>query len=439
MPLYKQIDFNLGTPYEKFGAVPTITGSTFSMKEKGWSMESTNTKYIQYTGNFLPSNAYSVVAWVKNNKVASTNDRPLLAPQPNVDGRCISLGDNNYFYGGHKPTIAHSYPNNLVQFNYTNTDLNWHCFIFICPGNAQNSLASASFYVDGKSYPIFTSVTSVAQVRGTFNYVGGSVNAGSSVSISKIKIYDHVLTTKQILQEQIEFENAKPILSTKRYFQINKPLDLSYQKSRGLLAAYNMQSKGNILPDISGNRNNGTCSKVINTQDGLVFNGSDSVVSLTGSNGLSGDLTICARVFVKSGGVQNFGRIFSNLNTNLIISSNVVLLNRSNSSFMSSGSIAYSNWYNITVISTSTGVTNFYINGILSGTANQNTGAPIAGTAWYIGNNYTIARGVEGTIQDLRIYNRILGAQEIKQYHSSFAKLPYIVMDFSDCAVGETL
>jgi hypothetical protein len=67
------------------------------------------------------------------------------------------------------------------------------------------------------------------------------------------------------------------------------------------------------------------------------------------------------------------------------------------------------------VVVTRDGTTiNFYINGAQSGTANQTNDPAAAGTTnMYIGNRRTSDTGFDGTIEDLRIYNRILTSSEI--------------------------
>jgi len=62
---------------------------------------------------------------------------------------------------------------------------------------------------------------------------------------------------------------------------------------------------------------------------------------------------------------------------------------------------------------------NFYVNGVLSGTPNQNSGTPEAGTTnLAIGNDTFANRSFDGTIDDVRIYNRVLSAQEVKRLYN---------------------
>lgn len=73
----------------------------------------------------------------------------------------------------------------------------------------------------------------------------------------------------------------------------------------------------------------------------------------------------------------------------------------------------------IIVTRTSTGIANIYIDGILSGSANQNSGTPVAGdTNIQIGMRATYGK-FNNLISSIRILDGILTAQEIAQIYSS--------------------
>lgn len=566
MALYRQIDFNLGTCSDKFGAVPTITGATFAQKEKGLALETGASKYIQYDKQLLPNGAFSVVVWakLKNNYVAGS-----LANIIGISNNGIEIAISSTVGYGSLPIIR-STVNNYRNFNYTQ-DKKWHCYIFTIPGAAQSDISSSALYVDGVALTANNTSATVGQnSRSGYVYIGGGSSASDGALISKIKVYDTVLTQKQIEAEQREFEAAKPILKPKRGFQLNKASDLSdkkydaaginlltnssfdsnvnswtptraslnwnplgycevtkdasadntiaisqqvltvgkryrisfkakapvitskpfiisgtyftdivykqqpnlttnwqnyvfeatatvtqmqlyltdvnvptgtrvdvddvyVQELTGLVAAWNFKPNGNTLVDISGNGNNAVLSNVTSSKEGLVFNGATSYGSLTGSSGLTGDISISARVYARGAGEGGYGRLFSTNGVQLIYNGTLVYFTRDGGgTFKTNSSIVANKWYNITVTSTSAGVTNFYIDGALSGSTNQAAGTPSSGTTWYIGNSSANDRTFDGIIQDLKIYNRILTTQEIKAYHNSFAKLPYIVHDFSD-------
>lgn len=70
-------------------------------------------------------------------------------------------------------------------------------------------------------------------------------------------------------------------------------------------------------------------------------------------------------------------------------------------------------WYHVLVTSTSAGVTNIYINGVLSGTANQSAGTPGVYSYPIIGNRSANDRVLTGFISHFSIWNRVLTAAEV--------------------------
>lgn len=140
------------------------------------------------------------------------------------------------------------------------------------------------------------------------------------------------------------------------------------------------------------------------------FSGS-AKIEYTGMNGLTGITTISAQIRPLALG----GYLFTNTKVNLYLNaSGYLTFSRDGLTYINSGaaSIAINNTYNILITSSATGVTNMYINGVLSGTANQAAGTPASGTSWIIGSdntNYFI-----GTIKDLMINGEILDLDRIK-------------------------
>lgn len=228
----------------------------------------------------------------------------------------------------------------------------------------------------------------------------------------------------------------KPI----RFYEYQKPQSL---KENGLIYAMNGTRQGNSVADISDNGQTGTITgNVIQNKDGLQFFGTNGKVSMTGNSGLTGDITIATRVKVT--GISANSRIFDGggyiyfypapSTGNLILSRN----GGSKGAVAANATSILNQWVDVIVTSTSVGITNIYINGVLSGSANQDAGTPVSGTAWVIGNRSANDRPFHGTISDLRIYNRILSTNEIKAYHNSFVR-PYIVEDFSSNPVGQAV
>ena len=93
--------------------------------------------------------------------------------------------------------------------------------------------------------------------------------------------------------------------------------------------------------------------------------------------------------FYNDTGVKNYLRFHRDATT-LAFSASVFQLNT---------------WYHIVCTSTDIGIANFYIDGVLSGTANQNSGTPTAGTTnIIIGNRNAGDRTFDGRIADLIVW-----------------------------------
>lgn len=247
--LYRQIDFNKGSVNDNFGAVPTVTGATFSDKEKGKALETSLSKYLTYPTQLLPAGAFSVVVWakLKSTHVVAT------------DGACSisnttfgTRGVNISYIGssGSPILFMNTGTTNYRIFNYT-PDKNWHCYVFTIPGAAQADINSSQMFVDSVLQANSSTVATGAQdARSGFVYVGGGNNAGGGCLISKIKVYDTVLTQNEIDREQAEFNAAKPILKPKRNLIYPKPTDLSREVNKSVGSQLIVNSE--FTTDVSG-------------------------------------------------------------------------------------------------------------------------------------------------------------------------------------------
>ncbi|MDP1706480.1 MAG: LamG domain-containing protein [bacterium] len=132
--------------------------------------------------------------------------------------------------------------------------------------------------------------------------------------------------------------------------------------------------------------------------------------------------TVSAWIYADSYGEINVGRIIDNGKFIFSMLSNKLraLSDGSTATYSLDGSIQLNTWYYVTLTRTSAGVANFYVNGALSGSANQASGTPVAGTTnVIIGNNTGQTTTFDGRISDVRIYNRVLSAAEILAIYNS--------------------
>lgn len=232
-------------------------------------------------------------------------------------------------------------------------------------------------------------------------YKTGSENWFSG-SISLVRIFNYALTPTQIAN----------------YSKPEYPIEASDRDGAGNLCVLDLNADGmgtnwvdktnSLTATVSGaTLQIPPASEMKSTY----FNGSTSKIELTGMNGLAGITTISARIRPLALG----GYLLTNTKVKLYVnSSGYLTFSRDGTTYINSGagSIAINTDYNILITSTAAGVTNFYINNVLSGTANQAAGTPASGTSWTIGSNATLF--YNGLIGDLRINGEILDLDRIK-------------------------
>ena len=130
-------------------------------------------------------------------------------------------------------------------------------------------------------------------------------------------------------------------------------------------------------------------------------------------------LSISAWIYPTGWGELDNGRIVNNAKSVLFISTT-----SDNLRFTSNGGvtqalsatngIVLNTWSHVAISRTSAGVANLYINGALSGTADQDSGTIVGGGNVLIGNNSAGSMTFDGYIDNLMIWNRVLGLQEIE-------------------------
>jgi len=156
---------------------------------------------------------------------------------------------------------------------------------------------------------------------------------------------------------------------------------------------------------------------------GLNFDGTDDYVDLgTDMIGTGAD-SVSAWIYLDSYGEGNLGTIVANGELYFYLSTANAQIR-----FMSDGSVSIGSdlnsillnrWYHVVVTRDATGAnTNFYINGVLSGTPNQNSGTPTAGAFnVLIGDGVAPTEHFDGKIDEVAIYDKALTAQEIENHY----------------------
>ena len=184
-----------------------------------------------------------------------------------------------------------------------------------------------------------------------------------------------------------------------------------------------------IVRDLSGQGNNGSLINMSTTTspvagkigEALRFTGvAGKHVVVTGSDPLGvGVITVSAWIKPYSRGQAANGMIFSNGNTRAYMAGGAELSFTSNASTVVNStlnSVPLNQWTHIVVTRDASGLATWYINGVINGAANRSSGTPLAGST-----NFTIGDSplaFNGIIDDVRVYSRILSAQEVQQLYT---------------------
>ncbi len=189
-------------------------------------------------------------------------------------------------------------------------------------------------------------------------------------------------------------------------------------------------------------RNTSAMTAVGMVGSSLTFDGADDEID-TGSDMIKTTaITFCAWLFPKGWGEQNVGKIiengkfsllFKDTNASILFSSN----NFGTTSTSANNSISLNSWQFVVITRLVDGTANFWINGIRSGTSDQNSGAPALGTNnVIIGNNNAGARAFDGMVDELRIYDEVLTAAQIYDLYladvTKFETNPIVINAFGN-------
>ncbi len=260
--------------------------------------------------------------------------------------------------------------------------------------------------------------------------------------VDEVRIYNRPLTTAQIM----ELYRA----SAGSFAHNGSTLVSGEALSRGLVGHWTMDGMDvtDKVYDKSGNGSDGyfyngaTSSARVPGKIGQAFyavgaNNAGVHVGAGSSLDITGDITISAWIKPTSYGPSNRGRIFDKNDPNAAVGYGMFIDNQNIAAGLGFGGdnfnmpgtnwvnsnpnvIALNTWQHVAVTYTPTGLATFYVNGVQSGSTvipdapNASPAIPAA-----IGRrNFDTGRNFDGAIDDVRVYNRMLTAAEIKQLSS---------------------
>ena len=297
----------------------------------------------------------------------------------------------------------------------TATTPGWHHLVGTYDGTIMK------MYVDGVLQTTTLSQTDTI-VTGAVDHAIGRDNSCAvgqymSGKLDDFRIYSRALSATEVIQ-LYNFGLAK----------FDKSSTLAVSSS--LLGYWTFDGKNmtnGVAADISGNANNGNLIGIATSTfyaagkigQGVNFDGINDRIT-TGSDFIGTTAgTYTAWVYPISYGQSSVGRIIDNGKTILEATSTNNTIGFSSDGFATQATAAtnalpLNKWTHVTVTRNSSGTANFYINGVLSGSADQPSGTPAGGsTNVILGNVSAGAATFNGLIDNVRVYNRVLSATEI--------------------------
>jgi hypothetical protein len=218
-----------------------------------------------------------------------------------------------------------------------------------------------------------------------------------------IEIYNYALSQEEILN----------FFRGKRFHELT-----------GQTEIINVSAQSGSIIDRWGNTLTNTATTVVKDGDVrcMKFDGATSKVDCGDPDALIGDKTISAWCLAKSYGETSLGKIIDNGELLVYIGSGYRLNVRSSTGVTAVSNInffEFNKWFFVTVIRESDGTVSHYVNGI-DETSTSNSDTPVAGsTNLIIGANNAGNTTWDGYINDVRIIDGLLTAEQISQLFSN--------------------
>src|SRR3989344_1309312 len=313
----------------------------------------------------------------------------------------------------------------------TVNDGNWH---FITMTFSATGIVYPNVYVDG--------VLSNGATSGA-NNIGSLFNGAVPLTISsvvntsgvrvqyfdgfidEVRVYDRVLSPEEVQRLYLMGASLKMNVTHRD------------ELTSGLMGEWTFDGK-DMMPnvrDVSGQGNHGglqnqnpTTTTIGKIGQALRFDGvNDSVNAGTGASlNITGQMTIAAWIYptnFSSGGAR--GRIVDKGSTLFICDNSNVANGLSfstdgaNVAVSAANIVVQNKWQHVLVTYGGAGTAPaFYVDGVFKGISVTTPSAPVGNSnPYYIGNSAANTRQFTGSIDDLRVYNRILSIDEIRRLY----------------------
>ena len=424
----------------KNGNLVSIATSTFYAPGKigqGFNFDGVNDYVNIPDPNLIEGlSAMTVSAWARSD-ILLTSDTIAIVTQNFGSG-----GDPFALYLRNIDNIAFAVDTGaglvLADANADIADTNWHHYVGVY--NGSNLL----LYVDNvlqTDQPAQTGniITSTNPVTiGKYDSTSVSWNG----LIDDVRIYNRALSVTEVKQLYTSTAGSKVAVTPKN--------TVGQGLSSGLVGHWTFDGKdtiGGTIRDISGQGNHGNVVNIATSTfyvpgkigQGLNFDGVDDLINLGTNDTLLNEtspVTISAWVYPRSIGENAGGRIVARASSTngpmlAITTSGVLRFEVDGSTDLvrtsASDTLILNKWQHVVATwdgsSTATNV-HFYIDGLeTSYVTSTNLVSPVdnSAQALFIGNVSAGSRTFNGTIDDVRIYNRALSVTEVKQLYTSTA------------------
>ena len=375
---------------------------------------------------------FTISGWVKRGGTGTEDVIASLQYQSNAAG---GLSGVNFYFGDTNTLRLDAYisdSNERVETVETYTDTDWHYVL------ATKSGVTLTMYVDGiqvkqgnlssATVDYTHSSTQNSAIGGRWRNTSQDYHGDYVGSVDDVRIYNRALSADEV----------------QRLYKATAGTKISSGLSKGLVGHWNFDDEtGTLARDISGNENNGTLTLMDPATDwvagkigttSLDFDGSNDGVWISNTSGLiDPNEPYSVTAWINSDDIsQAVDAVYSQGKTNDTIANNVFILythintiqfnNRNDGDTktvqLASGAIlANDTWYHVVI--TYDGTTNYtlYSDGVIVDTGTDGDVGTAVYTNTTVGIRNYISTGdtdqFNGTIDDVRIYNRALSADEV--------------------------
>jgi hypothetical protein len=302
----------------------------------------------------------------------------------------LTSGEVRFYCGGATATNAASYDNLVVGQSYE--------IVGVYDG------VNTKMYVDGVFSENAITPSAPSQFSGN-HYIGvkHDISTDYEGDIDLVELYNYALTAEEVSN----------LYEGKRFTELT-----------GQTEIINVSAQSGSIIDRWGNTLTNTATTVVKDGDVrcMKFDGATSKVDCGDPDALIGDKTISAWCLAKSYGETSLGKIIDNGELLVYIGSGYRLNVRSSTGVTAVSNInffEFNKWFFVTVIRESDGTVSHYVNGI-DETSTSNSDTPVAGsTNLIIGANNAGNTTWDGYINDVRIIDGLLTAEQISQLFSN--------------------